>query len=171
MRMLNDSFKKAMFYFSASFVLTIALPIFLKNAWACLLGVAAMALFGYQAYTYYRAAKNNDFVRVVAKCVNAAYNDLGAATYAKRCTFEPMENQPISGNFELQIVNDGRRKSSQRKNMVGTYYEFIFQKSALNEDDKNDTSMFTNATLITYGPAVFEAKLSNKPDQKTDGSE
>lgn len=150
MKILDKQFRKVMLYFSASLVLAIALPVLLKNVWACTLGIAAMSLFGYQAYTYYQTAKKEDYIIVKARCVNISYNDLGAATYAKKCAFEPIDDQPITGKFELQIVNEGRNRKDSRRVANGNVYEFIFKSSALNANDKEDTTMFNNATLIAY---------------------
>ena len=163
MQILNNKFKKTALYFFISLIVAIALPIVLKNDWACVLGIAAMALFGYQAYTYYKAAKDNDFVTVIAKCVNVSYNDLGAATYAKKCTFEPIENQVTSDSFELQIVNEG--KKSKEANMVaGGLYELVFDSSALNDDNALG---FNNGTLIAF-ERCSETNQSKEDKEKKD---
>ena len=163
MQILNNKFKKTALYFFISLIVAIALPIVLKNAWACVLGIAAMALFGYQAYTYYKAAKDNDFVTVIAKCVNVSYNDLGASTYAKKCTFEPIENQVTSDSFELHIVNEG--KKSKEANMVaGGLYELVFDSSALNDDNALG---FNNGTLIAF-ERCSETNQSKEDKEKKD---
>ena len=163
MQILNNKFKKTALYFFISLIVAIALPIVLKNAWACVLGIAAMALLGYQAYTYYKAAKDNDFVTVIDKCVNVSYNDLGAATYAKKCTFEPIENQVTSDSFELQIVNEG--KKSKEANMVAVgLYELVFDSSALNDDNALG---FNNGTLIAF-ERYSETDHSKEDKEKKD---
>ena len=83
MNLLIKKLKSSLMYFGIALALAVILPIVLKNAFACSIGIAAMLLFGYQSIMYYKAIKNNDCICIKAECVKTSFNDLGAATYAR----------------------------------------------------------------------------------------
>lgn len=80
MDLLIKKLKSSLMYFGIALALAVILPIVLKNAFACSVGIAAMLLFGYQSIMYYKAIKNNDCICIKAECVKTSFNDLGAAT-------------------------------------------------------------------------------------------
>ena len=164
MDLLTNKLKTSLSYLGLAVALAVLLPILLKNAFACSLGIAAMLLFGYQSLTYYKAIKNNDYVCVKVECVKSSVNDLGAATYARRCTFRPLDEEIVKGEFALQIVNDGNKKKGT-KVYPGGKYEFVFKKSALNENDANDMTMFNNSTLLAYGPLQYSSSSETNTEQ------
>ncbi len=154
MDLLIKKLKTSLMYFGVALALAVLLPIVLKNAYACSVGIAAMLLFGYQSLMYYKAIKNNDYICIKAECVKTSFNDLGAATYARKCVFKPLDGEIVSGEITLQIANDGTKKNGT-KVYSGGKYELVFKKAALNSEAPDDMSGFSNATLITYGPLSF----------------
>lgn len=69
MDLLIKKLKSSLMYFGIALALAVILPIVLKNAFACSVGIAAMLLFGYQSIMYYKAIKNNDCICIKAECV------------------------------------------------------------------------------------------------------
>ena len=53
MNLLIKKLKSSLMYFGIALALAVILPIVLKNAFACSVGIAAMLLFGYQSIMYY----------------------------------------------------------------------------------------------------------------------
>lgn len=114
MDLLIKKLKSSLMYLGIALALAVILPIVLKNAFACSVGIAAMLLFGYQSIMYYKAIKNNDYICIKAECVKTSFNDLGAATYARKCVFKPLGGEIVSGEITLQIANDGNKKTEQK---------------------------------------------------------
>lgn len=165
MDLLIKKLKTSLMYFGVALVLAVLLPIVLKNAYACSVGIAAMLLFGYQSLMYYKAIKNNDYICIKAECVKTSFNDLGAATYARKCVFKPLDGEIVSGEITLQIANDGNKKNGT-KVYSGGKYELVFKKAAFNNDAPDDMSGFSNAALITYGPLSFDSPNKKKQERK-----
>lgn len=173
MNLLIKKLKSSLMYFGIALALAVILPIVLKNAFACSVGIAAMLLFGYQSIMYYKAIKNNDYICIKAECVKTSFNDLGAATYARKCVFKPLDGEIVSGEITLQIANDGNKRNGT-KVYSGGKYELVFKKVAFNSEAPYDMTGFSNATLITYGPLSYFAKAyftkgnqeGDSPDEK-----
>lgn len=158
MDLLIKKLKSSLMCFGIALALAVILPIVLKNAFACSVGIAAMLLFGYQSIMCYKAIKNNDYICIKAECVKTSFNGLGAATYARKCVFKPLDGEIVSGEIMLQIANDLGNKRNGTKVYSGGKYELVFKKAAFNNDAPYDMSGFSNATLITYGPLSYFAK-------------
>lgn len=114
---------------------------------------------------YYKAIKNNDCICIKTECVKTSFNDLGAATYARKCVFKPLDGEIVSGEITLQIANDGNKRNGT-KVYSGGKYELVFKKAAFNDDAPDDMSGFSNATLITYGPLSFDSPNEKKQEHK-----
>lgn len=176
MKTLTEKMQKSIFYTVVSLVIAIALPIFLKNAWASLIGVAATSLFLYQTFVYYRAMKNEDFITVPVKCIKKTKGDLGAMTYSEKCFFQPLPETRINGVIELQIatennalVSDKLRRKKKRNNDTvyeGEMYELVFSKPSNESLEKLSADDFTNANFIALSPLRNEESGEKNNEEK-----
>lgn len=176
MKTLTEKIQKSIFYTVVSLVIAIALPIFLKNAWASLIGVAATSLFLYQTFVYYRAMKNEDFITVPVKCIKKTKGDLGAMTYSEKCFFQPLPETRINGVIELQIatennalVSDKLRRKKKRNNDTvyeGEMYELVFSKPSNESLEKLSADDFTNANFIALSPLRNEESGEKNNEEK-----
>lgn len=176
MKTLTEKIQKSIFYTVVSLVIAIALPIFLKNAWASLIGVAATSLFLYQTFVYYRAMKNEDFITVPVKCIKKTKGDLGAMTYSEKCFFQPLPETRINGVIELQIatennalVSDKLRRKKKRNNDTvyeGEMYELVFSKPSNESLEKLSADDFTNANFIALSPLRNEESGGKNNEEK-----
>lgn len=176
MKTLTEKMQKSIFYTVVSLIIAIALPIFLKNAWASLIGVAATSLFLYQTFVYYRAMKNEDFITVPVKCIKKTKGDLGAMTYSEKCFFQPLPETRINGVIELQIatennalVSDKLRRKKKRNNDTvyeGEMYELVFSKPSNESLEKLSADDFTNANFIALSPLRNEESGEKNNEEK-----
>lgn len=176
MKTLTEKIQKSIFYTVVSLVIAIALPIFLKNAWASLIGVAATSLFLYQTFVYYRAMKNEDFITIPVKCIKKTKGDLGAMTYSEKCFFQPLPETRINGVIELQIatennalVSDKLRRKKKRNNDTvyeGEMYELVFSKPSNESLEKLSADDFTNANFIALSPLRNEESGEKNNEEK-----
>lgn len=176
MKTLTEKMQKSIFYTVVSLVIAIALPIFLKNAWASLIGIAATSLFLYQTFVYYRAMKNEDFITVPVKCIKKTKGDLGAMTYSEKCFFQPLPETRINGVIELQIatennalVSDKLRRKKKRNNDTvyeGEWYELVFSKPSNESLEKLSADDFTNANFIALSPLRDEESGEKNNEEK-----
>lgn len=176
MKTLTEKMQKSIFYTVVSLVIAIALPIFLKNAWASLIGVAATSLFLYQTFVYYRAMKNEDFITVPVKCIKKTKGDLGAMTYSEKCFFQPLPETQINGVIELQIatennalVSDKLRRKKKRNNDTvyeGERYELVFSKPSNESLEKLSADDFTNANFIALSALRDEESGEKNNEEK-----
>lgn len=176
MKTLTEKMQKSIFYTVVSLIIAIALPIFLKNAWASLIGVAATSLFLYQTFVYYRAMKNEDFITVPVKCIKKTKGDLGAMTYSEKCFFQPLPETRINGVIELQIatennalVSDKLRRKKKRNNDTvyeGEIYELVFSKPSNESLEKLSADDFTNANFIALSPLRNEESGEKNNEEK-----
>lgn len=176
MKTLTEKIQKSIFYTVVSLIIAIALPIFLKNAWASLIGVAATSLFLYQTFVYYRAMKNEDFITVPVKCIKKTKGDLGAMTYSEKCFFQPLPETRINGVIELQIatennalVSDKLRRKKKRNNDTvyeGEMYELVFSKPSNESLEKLSADDFTNANFIALSPLRNEESGEKNNEEK-----
>lgn len=178
MKTLNSKIEKAILYLMLSIVIAIVLPIFLENAWACLVGIAAAALFIYQIAVYYKALKNNNFTCIRARCVKKSRNGLGAATYAEKCFFKPEPDSPVKDVIELQIVTEnsalvGDKYQSKKKKKktdavyVGSLYELIFSNIDAENEEYLSADDFTNANFIAFS-LIQEGAEEEKKTESVD---
>lgn len=167
MKTLAEKMRKSIFYAALSLVITFALPIVLKNAWACLIGGSATLLFLYQTFIYYKAIKSENFITIPAKCIKKAKGDLGAMTYSEKCYFKPLPEVNVDGIIELQIVTENsalvsnKLRSKKKKKgdsvFVGELYELVFSSVVADEDTKLTSDDFTNANFIALSPLSTNA--------------
>lgn len=179
MKTLTEKMQKSIFYTVVSLIIAIALPIFLKNAWASLIGVAATSLFLYQTFVYYRAMKNEDFITIPAECIKKTKGDLGAMTYSEKCYFQPLPKIHVNGVIELQIatennalVSDKLRRKKKRNNdkvYVGERYELVFSKPSNESLEKLSADDFTNANFIALSVLRCEdaREKNSESEEKT----
>lgn len=177
METLNRKFKSSILYFVICLFITIAFPIMLKNAFACTIGLAGMALFGYNAFTCYKAMKNNDYISVVAVCTDVERGSLGVASYSKMCSFKAIDDSKINGDIILQIVKekniesvDKYKKNGNKKSIQkGGVYELVFLKKALG-DDLTNAEAYDNSAFVDWSPideSLINSNESKQEDEET----
>lgn len=139
MKTLKEKLSQVVFYDVLAIVIAIALPIALKNGWACVPGVTIAMFLSYQAVVYYKTIKSNNYIVINATCVKKARGNVGAMTYSEKCYFQPDKSENVHGIIELQIATENsalvnsnkfRKKKKRQGNEVltGDICELVFEK-------------------------------------------
>jgi len=180
---LNRKLKTSAVYFVICIVIAIALPIMLKNALACTVGIAGALLFGYNAFTCYKVIKSGGYVTVIAVCNSVSKGKIGSAVYSKVCRFKPLavsENVEINGEIELQIVKEKavesldkyRKKGAESSIQKGNLYELVFVKSALG-NDLTDAEKYNNAAFVDWSYVNYDEFMESlgEPSDEDDADD
>lgn len=186
MKTLKEKLSQLIFYDVLSIIIAIALPIALKNGWACVPGVTIAMFLSYEVIMYYKTIKSNNYIVINATCVKKARGNVGAMTYSEKCYFQPDKSENVHGIIELQIATENnalvnsnkfRKKKKRRGNeiLTGDICELVFEKPKNYSDiEQKDAIDYTNVNFIALsviGAAVSSSSETAEEESKTISSE
>ena len=136
-----------------SIIITIVLTIFMKNVYVIPLGIIFIAFFAWNYYSFTSKIKNDNYVIVLAECVNSKITPLTfGISSSKIFVFKPINSDEYPCNnsepFEIQIALSNYKQYKQKFSPVsiGEKYLFVFSF----DSEKNENPKYDNSTLLLY---------------------